>query len=207
MVEQVNASYQADEKADLKRQLDRLELAAQFNNIRRTWEIVNEISGKREKKPTRVKTLDGSTPRSTRELIQEWKRYFEELLNTQRISEFVELPQPAHRDLNIITTNFNRVELDDAIEKLHDCKAPVIDSAITAEIIKRGGESLRNRLLHICQSVYETNVAPKQWTTNIIVPIPKKGNLQQMTNYRGISLMSIAAKVYNRMLLERICQM
>ena len=37
-----------------------------------------------------------------------------------------------------------------------------------------------------------------------IIPIPKKGNSQQMQNYRGISLMSIAAKTYNRLLLERI---
>ena len=46
--------------------------------------------------------------------------------------------------------------------------------------------------------------APRQWTTNIIIPLPKKGDLSLMTNYRSISLMSIAAKVYNRILLNRI---
>ena len=38
----------------------------------------------------------------------------------------------------------------------------------------------------------------------IIVPLPKKGDLSLMTNYRGISLLSIAAKVYNKILLNRI---
>ena len=52
--------------------------------------------------------------------------------------------------------------------------------------------------------VYEQRCAPEQWTTSLIVPLPKKGDLQQMTNYRGISLMSIAAKVYNKVLLNRI---
>ena len=34
---------------------------------------------------------------------------------------------------------------------------------------------------------------------------PQKGYyLEMMTNYRGISLMTIAAKVYNRVLLNRI---
>jgi hypothetical protein len=56
----------------------------------------------------------------------------------------------------------------------------------------------------ICQLVFDEFHAPKQWTSSIIVPLPKKGNLQLMTNYRGISLMSIAAKVYNRVLLHRI---
>ena len=37
-----------------------------------------------------------------------------------------------------------------------------------------------------------------------IIPIPKKGDLSLPSNYRGITLSSIAAKVYNRMLLNRI---
>ena len=45
---------------------------------------------------------------------------------------------------------------------------------------------------------------PEQWITNVIVPLPKKGDLSLMTNYRGISLMSIAAKVYNKILSMRI---
>ena len=39
---------------------------------------------------------------------------------------------------------------------------------------------------------------------NVTVPLPKKGDLTLMTNYREISLMSIAAKMYNRLLLNRI---
>ncbi|CAF0934011.1 unnamed protein product [Brachionus calyciflorus] len=52
--------------------------------------------------------------------------------------------------------------------------------------------------------VFEHKSAQEQWTTSLIVPLPKKGDLQQMTNYRRISLMSIAAKVYNKVLLNRI---
>jgi hypothetical protein len=35
-------------------------------------------------------------------------------------------------------------------------------------------------------------------------PIPKKGSRTEMSNYRGISLMSTMAKLYNRVLLNRI---
>ena len=55
-----------------------------------------------------------------------------------------------------------------------------------------------------CAEVYSSLTPPNQWTTSVIVPLPKKGDLSQMTNYRGISLLSIAAKVYNKILLNRI---
>ena len=52
--------------------------------------------------------------------------------------------------------------------------------------------------------VYTNMSPPKQWVTNVIIPLLKKGDLSLMTNYRGITLMSIAAKVYNKILLNRI---
>ena len=75
---------------------------------------------------------------------------------------------------------------------------------MTAEALKDGGNFIIDELLKICKLVYEECQAPFQWTSSLIIPLPKKGNLQLMTNYRGISLMSIAAKVYNRMILNRI---
>ena len=40
--------------------------------------------------------------------------------------------------------------------------------------------------------------------SNKIFPLPKKGNLSLPENYRGISLTSVAAKIYNRMILSHI---
>ena len=75
---------------------------------------------------------------------------------------------------------------------------------MTAEVLKDGGNFIILQLHAICQLVFEKCHAPTQWTSSLIIPLPKKGNLQLMTNYRGISLMSIAAKTYNRVLLNRI---
>ncbi len=40
-----------------------------------------------------------------------------------------------------------------------------------------------------------------------IVPIPKSGDIRFGSNYRGISFISLVAKVYNKMILNRIWQM
>ena len=114
------------------------------------------------------------------------------------------MPEPATNDLPIETSNFTRAEVDAAIDSLHSNKSPGIDSCIVSEILKNGGEFIRSEIHQICSIVYEKHEAPKQWTSNLIVPIPKKGNPQLMGNYRGISLMSIAAKVYNKILFNRI---
>ena len=37
-----------------------------------------------------------------------------------------------------------------------------------------------------------------------IIPVPKSGDLSKTDNYRGISLICIIAKMYNRMILNRI---
>ena len=45
---------------------------------------------------------------------------------------------------------------------------------------------------------------PDQWSKGEIIPIPKSGNLSEYNNYRGITLTAIAAKIFNRMVLNRI---
>lgn len=42
---------------------------------------------------------------------------------------------------------------------------------------------------------------PNQWSESNLVPIPKDGNLSQVSNHRGISLSQIMLEVVNRMIL------
>ena len=42
------------------------------------------------------------------------------------------------------------------------------------------------------------------WRQSCIIPLPEKGDLYLATNYRGISLTPIAAKIYSKLLLHRI---
>ena len=42
------------------------------------------------------------------------------------------------------------------------------------------------------------------WSKSIINPVPKKGDPSEPQNYRGIALIPTAAKIYNRVLLNRI---
>ena len=61
-----------------------------------------------------------------------------------------------------------------------------------------------NQLCNICNEIFENQSTPKQLNINIIISIPKEGDKTPMTNYRGVSLISSAAKTFNRILLNRI---
>ena len=70
-------------------------------------------------------------------------------------------------------------------------KAAGLDAGITAEALQNGGEAMIDIVHGFCAEVYSTLKPPDQWITSVIVPLPKKGDMSLMTNYRGISLLSI----------------
>ena len=57
--------------------------------------------------------------------------------------------------------------------------------------------------LRFCNAVYNPNTMEK-WTKGCILTFPKKDDLAITKNYKGITLTSIAAKVRNALLLNRI---
>ena len=75
----------------------------------------------------------------------------------------------------------------------------------TAEALKYGGDTLHSEILEITNAVLNQKETPKQWRENIIIPILKKAS-KHMKDFRGITLMSIAGKLYNKILLNRICE-
>ncbi|GFS07022.1 reverse transcriptase SR3-left [Elysia marginata] len=50
----------------------------------------------------------------------------------------------------------------------------------------------------------EYEVFPQEWKEGHIVRLTRKGNLQECENYRGITLLSVPGKVFNRVILERL---
>ena len=54
-----------------------------------------------------------------------------------------------------------------------------------------------------CNAVYNQNLIDR-WMKGCILPFPKKADLGLAKNYRGITLTSIAGKIYNALLRNRI---
>ena len=63
------------------------------------------------------------------------------------------------------------------------------------------------KVLHsICQQIWKTQQWPEDWERSVFIPIPKKGNTKECSNYRTIALISHASKVMLKILQARLQQ-
>ena len=46
----------------------------------------------------------------------------------------------------------------------------------------------------ICQQMWKTQQWPQDWKRSVFIPIPKKGNAKECSNYRTIALISYTSK-------------
>ena len=62
-------------------------------------------------------------------------------------------------------------------------------------------------MLHsICQQIWKTQQWPQAWKRSVFIPIPKKGNAKECSNYRTIALISHASKEMLKILQARLQQ-
>ena len=63
------------------------------------------------------------------------------------------------------------------------------------------------KVLHlICQQIWKTQQWPQDWKRSVFIPIPKKGNAKECSNYCTIALISHASKVMLKILQARLQQ-
>ena len=61
------------------------------------------------------------------------------------------------------------------------------------------------KVLHsICQQIWKTQQWPQDWKRSAFIPIPKKGNGKECSNYRTVALISHASKVTLKILQARL---
>ena len=71
------------------------------------------------------------------------------------------------------------------------------------QILKDGAMKV---LYSICQQIWKTQEWPQDWKRSVFIPIPKKGNAKECSNYCTIALISHASKVMLKILQARLQQ-
>ena len=182
-----------------------LQRAADSNNMKGFYNGLKEVWGPKKKGPVQLKSTDGmETFSDSKRVVARWSEHFQKLLNVPGDID--------HEALDNIPQRITKTSLDEiptmdemarAIASLKDGKAPGGDG-IPAEVWKHGGDNLFSRLHQLITNAWEMGSVPQAWKDASIITIYKKGDRTDCGNYRGISLLSIAGKIFARILLNRL---
>ena len=77
---------------------------------------------------------------------------------------------------------------------------------IPAELFQILKDDAVKVLYSICQQIWKTQQWPQHWKRSVFIPIPKKDNTKECSNYRTIALISHACKVMLKILQARLQQ-
>ena len=201
-----------DEKANLKNVYDQAyeeELESMISKVEKadaraqqaeSWKLINQISGRKALKKGIIKG------HSSKERVDSWHKHFSELLgkepNIPDMNDSEEIQMIFDEtDLNIKTGPFTTDEYQEVKSTLQTGKQAGEDG-FYPEVLKYC--DLDETMLSYANRLLIDNQKPQQWSDINLIPIPKSGDLGNTTNYRGIALSSVVAKLVNSMLLNRI---
>ena len=113
----------------------------------------------------------------------------------------VTLTRKTHESLS--TIDFSTDDILKIIRNLDPNKAHGHDM-ISIRMIKICDTSICRPLKLIFQACLESGKFPNEWKKANVVPVHKKGDKQILKNYRPISLLPIAGKIFERLLYDRM---
>ena len=108
-----------------------------------------------------------------------------------------------HYDTSLLDSIITCTEVKKAVFKLKRNKSPGFD-LLPPELFLDSFELIGDLLCTLFNYIFSNNLYPESWTKGLIVPVPKKGELANVNNYRGITLTSIFSKIYSLILEERL---
>ena len=127
-----------------------------------------------------------------------WKAY----LNRPEPEQVAEIP-PVVKDLAICIDSPTMKEVKAAIKTMTSWKAGGADG-VTAEMLKDEGTATPRLLTCLFSEIWENKMIPEAWKTG--VKLPKRGDLEECNNWRGITLLPITSKVFSRIIHSRLAE-
>ena len=175
--------------------------AAEINDSRLLYKSIKQLSNRNIRKNQPIRDENGTLLTSNKNQIERWSRHFEENHTPLQIEQVSQGSTQYNRRININPPTIREVK--EAIEKLKNNKAEGIDG-IPAELLKTDSEVFANILLPSITQIWSSEEIPKSWKEGIVIKLPKKGDLSQCENWRGITILNSATKVLATTILNRI---
>ncbi|PNF23951.1 hypothetical protein B7P43_G10044 [Cryptotermes secundus] len=176
----------------LRDKIDELAMTSKNKNIRDLYRGINDFKRGYQPSNNLVKDENGDLLADSHNILNRWRNYFSQLLNVHRVSDIRQTEIDTAEPLIPDSSPF---EVESAIAKLKRYKSPGSDQ-IPAELIQEGGEILHSKIHNLITSIWHKEKLPDQWKETIIVPVHKKGDNSDCSNYRGYHCYQLHTKFY-----------
>ena len=161
-----------------------------FKKIRDTKETLHAKTGL-------IKDRNGMDWTEAEDIKKRWQEYTEELYKK-------DLHDPDNHDgvITHLEPDILECEVKWALGSITMNKASVCDW-IPVELLQILKDDAVKVLYSIWQQIWKTLEWPQDWKRSVFIPIPKKGNAKECSNYHTIALISHASKVILKILQTR----
>lgn len=182
---------------------DEIEQAANTGNMRKVYASIKKIGGNNIRSTAVIKDSRGNVLTSPDQQLNRWREYYTDHPQTQGNTTYDQQPIIHNQLRDISTEPPTTAEIQTALLKLGNGKSAGPDD-IPAELLKYGAPTLALVLTPVIRNVWITNQIPVEWKEGVVITIPKKGDLSECKNWRGITLLNSIVKLMATLLLQRI---
>ena len=122
---------------------DEAENAAKHDDYRTVYQITNKLCRAQKAQNITVKDKEGNALKTEKEQLIRWAEHFNEFLNRPEPNKLPNFDLTNIQNLNIITEDITRDELEAALKAVKNNKASGCNE-ITGEVFKAQDPSLKN---------------------------------------------------------------
>ena len=201
-------SIRKDKRNWINEHAKQAEEAERKGGIKELYNITRNLSQRKFRMNRPVKTTSGTFLTTQEVQLKKWEEHFSEIFNIDDNKaggkqEMRNVKENNSKNENETEGNLDpptKTEIKLALTQLKNGKAigldninPEADPEITVEV-----------LYPLLKKIWKKEKIPKEWEEGLIIKIPKKGDLANCNNWRGITLLNIPSKILTRVILNRI---
>jgi len=189
---------------NLKAKIEELETNSKIKNIRHLYSGISDFKKGYQPRTNIVKDEKGDVVADSHIILARGRKHISQPLNIHGVND---VRQTELHTAEPLVPEPSAFEVELANEKLKSHKSPGIDQ-IPAELIKAGGRTIRSEVHKLIITIWNKEKLLEEWKEgrkeSVTVPVYKKGDKTDCSNYRVISLLPNMYKILSNILLCRL---
>ena len=171
-----------------------------MGKTRDCFKKITDTKGTFHAKMATIKDRNGMDLVEAEDIKKRWQEYTEELYKKDLHNQDNHDGVTTHLEPDILER-----EVKWALESITMNKASGGDG-LPVELFQILKDDAVKVLHSICQQIWKTQQCPKSWKKSVFIPVPKKGNAKECSNYCTIAFISHSSKVMLKILQARLQQ-